>query len=229
MTPSPDARPAGGNTKVTREDWFDLAYQTLLSEGVESVRVLTLAQKLGVSRSSFYWYFESREDLLDRFLEHWTQRNTKAIVERAERPAETIIRGILHIFECWVEEALFDHRLEFAVREWARRSPDVRRAIDEADETRLQAISALYRRHGFDQEEAFVRARVLYYMQIGYYALDVQEPLEQRLGHLAAYLRSFSGQEPAAGEIEQFLRFAARSRAQSAARLPPKPDSPASR
>ena len=62
----PKDEPVPGNIKVTRADWINLALQTLISDGIESVRVLTLGQKLGVSRSSFYWYFESRQDLLDQ-------------------------------------------------------------------------------------------------------------------------------------------------------------------
>ncbi|TIU40091.1 MAG: TetR/AcrR family transcriptional regulator, partial [Mesorhizobium sp.] len=161
---APQDEPAPGNIKVTRADWINLALQTLISDGIESVRVLTLGQKLGVSRSSFYWYFESRQDLLDQLLKHWHETNTTAIVERARRPADTIIMGVMNVFECWADERLFDPRLDFAVREWARRSDDVRRMIDKADEERLLAIRDMYRRHGYESEDAFIRARVLYYM-----------------------------------------------------------------
>ena len=63
---APQDEPGPGNIRVTRRDWINLALQTLISDGIESVRVLPLGQKLGVSRSSFYWYFESRQDLLDQ-------------------------------------------------------------------------------------------------------------------------------------------------------------------
>ncbi|TIT75840.1 MAG: TetR/AcrR family transcriptional regulator, partial [Mesorhizobium sp.] len=69
-----------GNTKVTRDDWMKLALETLISEGVEAVRVLALGQKLNVSRSSFYWYFKSRQDLLDQLLDFWRNNNTRFIV-----------------------------------------------------------------------------------------------------------------------------------------------------
>ncbi|TIM59382.1 MAG: TetR/AcrR family transcriptional regulator, partial [Mesorhizobium sp.] len=75
-----------GNTKVTREDWMKLALETLISEGVEAVRVLALGQKLNVSRSSFYWYFKSRQDLLDQLLDYWRNNNTRFILEQAGRP-----------------------------------------------------------------------------------------------------------------------------------------------
>ncbi|CAN7374618.1 TetR/AcrR family transcriptional regulator [Mesorhizobium caraganae] len=206
---APQDEPASGNIKATRADWINLALQTLISEGIESVRVLTLGQKLGVSRSSFYWYFQSRQDLLDQLLTHWHDTNTKAIVERAKRPAETIIVAVLNVFECWADERLFDPRLDFAVREWARRSDDVRAAIDQADNDRLGAIREMYRRHGYDEEDAFIRARVLYYMQIGYYVLDLKEPVEARVSHLAAYLRAFTGQEPSDADVAHFMHFIA--------------------
>jgi len=209
IMPSPQAEPAPGNIKVTRSDWIGLALETLISDGIESVRVLTLSQKLGVSRSSFYWYFESRQDLLDQLLKHWHDTNTAAIVERARRPAETIIMGVLNVFECWADERLFDPRFDFAVREWARRSDEVRRMIDKADDDRLGALRDMYRRHGYDEEDAFIRARVLYYMQIGYYVLDLKEPVEARVSHVAAYLRSFTGQEASDADVAHFMRFIA--------------------
>ncbi|TJV07120.1 MAG: TetR/AcrR family transcriptional regulator [Mesorhizobium sp.] len=198
---------ATGNVKATREDWLKLALETLISDGVERVRVLTLGQQLDVSRSSFYWYFKSRQDLLDQLLDHWRQTNTKFIVERARRPSDTVVRGVMSIFECWVDERLFDPRLDFAIRAWARRSPAIRRALDEADEERVNAIRDMFMRHGYDEEDAFVRARILYFMQIGYYSLELDEPMSSRLPHVASYLRSFTGQEPTTKDVEDFSRY----------------------
>ena len=72
---------------------------------------------------------------------------------------------------------IFSPRLDFAVREWARRSETVRKALDRSDAERTAAIQAMFMRYGYPFEDAMVRARVLYYMQIGYYALDIREPI----------------------------------------------------
>ena len=69
--------------KVTAADWLKIALRTLIGEGVEQVRILPLAKKLGVSRSSFYWYFKDREDLLNKLLEYWKDKNTASIVSRS--------------------------------------------------------------------------------------------------------------------------------------------------
>jgi len=47
-----------------------MALDTLISEGVENVKILLLSAKLETARSSFYWHFENREDLLDTLLEY---------------------------------------------------------------------------------------------------------------------------------------------------------------
>ncbi|WP_311032123.1 TetR/AcrR family transcriptional regulator [Mesorhizobium koreense] len=202
------SRPAAvGNVKATREDWLEAALDTLISDGVESVRILTLGQKLGVSRSSFYWYFESRQDLLDQLLELWRNKNTRFIVERALRPAPSITQGVLNVFECWVDQRLYNPRLDFAIRAWARHSADVRAIIDDADNERLEAIHQMFLRQGYHEPDAFVRARVLYFMQIGYYSLEIMEPMKNRLSLVPAYLRSFTGREPLEGEVEAFAKF----------------------
>ena len=53
-----------------------------------------------------------------------------------------------------------------------------------------------------------IRARILYFMQIGYYALEIEETLEQRLRHTAEYFYSVTGVETDPADIEVFRSFA---------------------
>ena len=55
-----------------------------------------------------------------------------------------------------------------------------------------------------------VRARVLYYMQIGYYALDLREPIEARLALTPHYLEAFTGVAPSEAEVAAFRAYATR-------------------
>lgn len=193
--------------RTTKRDWLKAAVEILVSQGIERVKVQVIARNLGVSRSSFYWFFKSRQDLLDQLLSHWQDVNTRSLLERAERPADTACRSVLNVFECWVNEELFDPRLDIAVRDWARRSAKVREVVDDGDTRRMDALIHMFRRHGYAEEEAFIRARVLYFMQIGYYSLEIDEPMETRLSYLASYLRCFTGLEPTHQEINDFHAF----------------------
>jgi AcrR family transcriptional regulator len=192
-------------SKVSRAEWVGAALEALRSDGIDQVRVLTLAQRLGVKRSSFYWYFQSREDLLDELLGAWSARNTASIVERACRPASTITAAVLGIFECWTDDRFFDPKLDFAVRAWATRDVAIEAVVVGADQTRLDALDAMYARHGFD--DSMVRARVLYYTQVGYYALGIDEPISRRMALAPSYLRALTGQDASANELADFATF----------------------
>ena len=41
---------------------------------------------------------------------------------------------------------------------------------------------------------AFIRARVIYYMQVGYYIIGVRERPETRVGFLREYYEAFTGE-----------------------------------
>jgi len=191
-------------TRVTPDDWVSVARQTLVRDGVDHVKIAVLAQRLGVARSSFYWYFADRESLLAALLDEWERTNTGMLLQRCRRTSGTISEAMFTVFECWADPALFDVPLEFAVREWARRNPLVRQRLDRADRTRVAALAALHRRHGYPRTEALVRARVQYHSQIGLYALDVQETHEQRLRMVAEYVHVFTGVQPKASELQRF-------------------------
>ena len=70
-----DDAPASG-PRVSRDDWLNVARDILVSDGVAEVKVLTIGERLQVARSSFYWYFKNRKDLLDALLADWEGRNT---------------------------------------------------------------------------------------------------------------------------------------------------------
>lgn len=204
----PDKEALVGHVKVTRTDWLNAAREVLVANGVAQVKILTLALKLDVSRSSFYWYFGSRADLLTALLDDWEDRNTAPIVRHCDMPSNSITQALCHFFRCFVDDTIFDPHLDFAIREWARRDAFVRGRIDAADAARLDAVTAMFARHGYRADEADIRARILYFMQIGYHALELREPIERRLTRAPGFLEHFTGRSPSAAEIEEFAAFA---------------------
>ncbi|MDG1415802.1 MAG: TetR/AcrR family transcriptional regulator [Alphaproteobacteria bacterium] len=212
MTPllhrdDPDKEPLVGHVKVTREDWLNVARDVLVSDGVAEVKVQALGARMEVSRSSFYGYFKSRKHLLADLLDDWEHRNTRTIVKSVTAPAASITEGVCNFFSCFLDPDLFDRGLDFAVREWSRRDGAVRQRIDAADATRLRAVSAMFERFDFPEEDADTRARILYFMQLGYHALEIREPMEARIGRIEGYLRGFTGVEPDARALAEFRAF----------------------
>ena len=179
--------------RLSRADWLSLALETLVSDGIDQVKIQIMAKKLNVARSSFYWHFESREALLDAMLQDWLQKNTGPIIERAMRPAADINLALIKVEECWLHRSLFDPALDVAVRLWARRSEEVRKVVLQADTMRTDAIRAMFMRYGYDETDALIRARTIYFTQIGQFTLEDIEPAQLREQHARDYIRIFTG------------------------------------
>ncbi|MEO1538533.1 MAG: TetR/AcrR family transcriptional regulator [Pseudomonadota bacterium] len=201
-------KPRLSHTKATRNDWLTAARDRLVSAGVGDVKILTLAQHLGVARSSFYWYFADRADLLDALLADWEARNTRCIVEKCEQPAKSISEALCNFFACFVDPQLFDHGLDFAIREWSRRDTELRQRVDAADTARIASVTAMFVNHGYETQDADARARILYFMQLGYHALEVNEPMDIRMSRIEGYLLGFTGRPADNLAVEEFKNFA---------------------
>jgi len=189
--------------QLGRYDWLEHALVMFVSEGIASVRITRLADDLGVTRGSFYWHFDNREDLVNALVTFWREKNTTGIIESV-RTVASLHQGILNFFETTIDEHRFDPRLDLAIREWSRRSNRIREMLDVEDNLRIDALKHFYKRFDFDNNEALIRARVLYYSQIGFYALEVHEPMEVRLSYTETYYRCFTGKNIPSTEVERF-------------------------
>lgn len=185
--------------------WLQAAREALLEGGVESVKILSLAKALNLSRASFYWFFTDREELLDALLAQWRDKNTGNIVRRAEAYADSLAEAILNVCDCWFDTALFDSRFEFAVRSWALQSPKLLAEVQEADRVRIAALIAMFARFGFTAMEAGVRARAIYLIQIGYISMQTTEDIGLRMSRMAEYVRVYTGVPPESREMNRFF------------------------
>lgn len=186
------------------DGWLEAAYDALLEGGVDAVKILPLAKKLKLSRTSFYWFFRDREELLSALIARWRDKNTGNLVRRAEAYAESIAEATLNVFDCWLDTALFDAKFEFAIRSWALQSEEILGEVQAADNARLEALGRMFERFGHEPVAADVRARTLYLVQIGYISMQTEEDLELRLKRIPEYVAIFTGTVPEQREIDRF-------------------------
>ncbi|ESX87087.1 TetR family transcriptional regulator [Mesorhizobium sp. LNJC405B00] len=187
------------------EGWLEAAYDLLLESGVDTVRISPLAKKLGLSRTSFYWFFRDREELLAGLVTRWRDKNTGNLVKQAEAYAETVAEAMLNVFDCWLDKSMFDAQFEFAVRSWAIQSPDILAEVQKADQTRLYAMSQMFVRFGYKESLADVRARTVYLVQIGYISMQTREDLTARMKRIPGYVEIFIGEAPQQRELDRFF------------------------
>ena len=197
-------KPQDSGWRGSADGWLEAAYEALKESGVDAVRVMPLAKRLNLSRTSFYWFFQDREQLLAALLARWKDKNTGGMVKQSESYAENITEAILNVFECWLNPEVFDSQFEFAVRSWALQSEEVTQEIVAADDARISALTAMFRRFGYEQDAADSRARTIYLTQIGYISMKTSEDITERFRRIPHYVAIFTGKAPKRRELDRF-------------------------
>lgn len=188
----------------SREGWLEAAHAALVTEGVDAVKIMPLAERLKLSRTSFYWFFKDRDALLSALAEMWEARTTTPLVAATSEYAETETEAMLNVIACFLRPDTFDARMEFAMRGWGLKDPAILARITDADNRRLKALSDMLERWGHDAQDADVRARTVYLVQIGYISMQADETLETRLTRIPNYVEIYTGRPPEPREIARF-------------------------
>lgn len=188
----------------SREGWLQAAYDALIEGGVEAVKILPLAKRLSLSRTSFYWFFTDREELLAALADLWSERTTDPLVRATAEYAETETEAMLNVISCFLAPDSFDSGLEFAVRSWGLQDPAITARIHAADLQRLDALRRLLRGWGHAPLDADVRARAVYLVQIGYISMQLNEDLATRMERIPGYVEIYTGKRPEPREIARF-------------------------
>lgn len=193
-----------GGWRGSREIWLEAARDAFVSSGIDAVKIQPLANRLSLSRTSFYWFFPDRAALLDALLENWEDTNTGSLERATQEYAETITEAVLNLISVFLDGGPFETRLDLAVRGWAHQSDEIAARVHAADTARLNAIRTMFTRFGYTAGEADVRARTVYLTQIGYISMQVRESMEERLSRVPDYVTTFTGQRPTDREIARF-------------------------
>jgi len=75
---------------VRKNELLDTAQELFFTQGYEQTTVETIIQKVGVSKGTFYYYFKSKEDLLDKLVERLSEnilKEVRKIVDREDLDA----------------------------------------------------------------------------------------------------------------------------------------------
>ena len=177
---------------LVREDWVNTARSQLLEKGIQNVTIRKMATKLKVTTGAFYHIFKNLGELHRDLILDWEQKNTEPLLNAMYSDAPDGRKQIM----AWDMIILFEQHYspgyDAAIRDWARVSETVRKAVQNIDRKRIEALGNVYQNLGFDMNTAEFRAKTLYYHQIGYQALKIDESLNERLKNVVYYAEILS-------------------------------------
>jgi len=191
----PTSRARKKRQPLGRDVWLDTARQALIEEGTAGVEINKLANRLGVSRGGFYWFFKSREQLLEELLAYWAETSTVLFERILQTSGRNGMQEFQALIDLWVDEREYDPQWDGAVRDWARTSTAVLKAVQSVDDRRIAVLERVFLDLGYVGKDAHIRARITYYHQVGYYALGVRESRKTRLELIPFYRRVLTGRD----------------------------------
>jgi AcrR family transcriptional regulator len=153
---------------LTREAWVKAAMNLLAQEGVPAVAVEPLALALGVTKGSFYWHFQNRDDLIHASLEAWEQDQSADVVSRYGGIADPRRRLRVLLFAAFED---LENGKFFAALTVSSEDPRVQPYLQRATERRLAFGVETFQALGLTEKEAKERALLAYAAYAGYFQL----------------------------------------------------------
>ena len=143
---------------ATREDWITMALVMLRERGVDGIKVVTIAKRLGLTSGSFYWHFENVQDLLNEVLSYWEHHLTDDIITAARNfsgpPEERILDLMLQVIQ--EDATMYDQ----AIAVWANSNKAARTVYRRTIKKRFQFAQWMFEQVGFPEDDARTRGRL---------------------------------------------------------------------
>jgi len=159
-----------GVARLNRDDWLDAAFAAAVEHGFDGVRVLVLADTLGVTRGSFYWHFKDHAELITALLERWRAAES-ASNQRLQQPSsEDPVKDLEQLLDAALAHGgvdLSNMRFELALRGLGRRDPAVAAMLLEVDQARMALFAGKFARIAPDAKTAIDLASLFYLAIVG--------------------------------------------------------------
>jgi AcrR family transcriptional regulator len=155
--------------KTPPEAWVDAAFAALAEGGPDAIRIEALAASLGVTKGGFYGEFADRDALIERVLDSWERAFVDDVIARIENTDDDPRTKLQHLFELARERPVAGRGLavELAIRDWARRSPEVGERLHRVDNRRMAYLRTLFRRISTDDDDAEARSLLAFSLFVG--------------------------------------------------------------
>ena len=190
--PAKRAAAAPGRESLDRAAWIAAALNIVAQDGIDGLRIESLAKKLGVTKGSFYWHFRDRRDLIDAVLDHWRAGRIRDIRKQTAAEPGGELAALRHTIDVY---AAAKNRkgisIEAAIRLWAQQDANGLAVVEEVDAERLECTRRLFLALGLPKAEAAARSALLYayvfgfsMMQCGRFDMDAAQTKEWIVGRI---------------------------------------------
>jgi AcrR family transcriptional regulator len=155
------------------------AYEALGERGLDATTVEALAQRLGVTKGSFYWHFRDSEDLLSAVVARWEELAVDRVMGdllQLGSPCAVLRRIIAHTVGIEDPERRLRYRVEAYMAALAEWHPVVRPVYTRVMQRRLNGMSVLFLAAGMAAPDAAKAGELALMTLVGVYPALMSRP-----------------------------------------------------
>jgi AcrR family transcriptional regulator len=143
-------------------EWVNAGLKALAKSGFSALKADTLANRLGISRGSFYWHFADVSAFHAAILRRWREVALENIIEEIEGAADDRLEALLY------RAFAAGSDIERAVRAWATADARARAAVEAVDAERIRYLQKLLIGAGIHSSAAGPRALIMNWCYLGF-------------------------------------------------------------
>ncbi len=144
--------------RFSKNEWLEAGLKMLAAQGVDKLTIGSLSRTVGVAKTSFYWHFKDRQDLLDHMLEYWVSAFNTVLTDKPELIALAPRQRLQAITDTVIGQELVKY--ELAIRAWGSHDKSAQVVFDSMHCRRMAVIKQAFAGAGFDELEQENRAQV---------------------------------------------------------------------
>ena len=159
----------------SRERWLKEAKKVVIKKGVEGVNIDQLSKKLGVAKTSFYHFFNSKSDFLNLLFETGIQIGIDLVIKEiysVEDPSERIDKLIEIVLGKILDNELFLRQ----VRTYGLYHKKTAELICDIEQRRMAFLKGLLMDTGISETDASEKAHFFQNYVLGLYERTYADP-----------------------------------------------------
>lgn len=151
------------SAKRSRLDWLNFAFDVLVQQGPEQLKITPLCELRGVTKGSFYHHFKNRDAFIDALMAHWYDTTTQGFIDQVDSSAPALER--LKALDAVI--AANNIEAEHHIRAWALKEPKIVSHLEKIDQQRRAYLASCYVELGLDTDHANDVALIAYASFLG--------------------------------------------------------------
>ncbi len=162
---------------ATEEQWVRIGMEKFAQSGERGLIIERMSAELGCSKSSFYWYFENRDDYMARVVARWSEVATQDVifsVSLAENAMDGITTMLRNMFSVTRKGDFLFH-----LRQLSEQSQTYQSVLTRIERARMDYAKELLVRAGMTSEAAEIKSGILYHYYLGWYERHKYEQISE--------------------------------------------------